>query len=94
MNAKRTATTGGRSRAGLDIVLSCGGVGDREPLGDLHDHVRTLKAALVENNVHFHTKGLERIPGSRVIVARVSILCGESYSGRQGLLRAPGGDAA
>ncbi len=29
-----------------------------------------------------------------MIVVRVSKLSGESYSGRQGLLRAPGGDAA
>jgi hypothetical protein len=78
----------------LDIVLYWGGVNNREPLGDLRDHVRTLKAASVENNAHFHTKGLERIPGWRVMVARGFILGGESYSGRQGLLRASGGDAA
>jgi hypothetical protein len=43
---------------------------------------------------HFCTWGLERIPGSPVIVVRVSRLSGESCSDRQGLLRAPSGDAA
>jgi hypothetical protein len=43
------------------------------------------QAASVENNVHFHTKGLERIPDSRVIVALAgkATVAGRDYYARQ-----------